>query len=39
MTMDTANKWAAGIADTYALGLAVIALPDWSTAPDGHPAT
>lgn len=48
MTMNTANKWAAGIADTYALGLLaeavglglpVVALPFWSTALDVHPAT
>ncbi|WP_436781612.1 hypothetical protein [Streptomyces sp. URMC 126] len=48
MTMNTANKWAAGIADTYALGLLaeavglglpVAALPFWSTALDRHPAT
>ncbi|MBH1936592.1 flavoprotein [Streptomyces sp. AV19] len=48
MTMNTVNKWAAGIADTYALGLVaeavglglpVVALPFWSTALDGHPAT
>lgn len=48
MTMNTANKWAAGIADTYALGaltetvglgLPVVALPCWSTALDVHPAT
>ncbi|MFI0738449.1 flavoprotein [Streptomyces sp. NPDC021100] len=48
MTMNTANKWAAGIADTYALGLLteavglglpVAALPFWSTALDAHPAT
>ncbi|MGK5729604.1 flavoprotein [Streptomyces sp. URMC 124] len=48
MTMNTANKWAAGIADTYALGLMaeavglglpVVALPFWSTALDSHPAT
>ncbi|MGI5531132.1 flavoprotein [Streptomyces syringium] len=48
MTMNTANKWAAGIADTYALGLIaeavglglpVVALPFWSTALDSHPAT
>ncbi|WP_422125642.1 hypothetical protein [Streptomyces caatingaensis] len=48
MTVNTANKWAAGIADTYApgvvaeavgLGLPVVALPFWSTALDGHPAT
>ncbi|MFI2074292.1 MULTISPECIES: flavoprotein [Streptomyces] len=48
MTMNTANKWAAGIADTYALGVVaeavglgipVVALPFWSTALDTHPAT
>ncbi|MCC3767111.1 flavoprotein [Streptomyces sp. UNOC14_S4] len=48
MTMNTVNKWAAGIADTYALGLVaeavglglpVVALPFWSTALDSHPAT
>ncbi|MEV4442643.1 flavoprotein [Streptomyces sp. NPDC049577] len=48
MTMNTANKWAAGIADTYALGVVaeavglgipVVALPFWSTALDSHPAT
>ncbi|CAM5447316.1 flavoprotein [Streptomyces abikoensis] len=48
MTMNTANKWAAGIADTYALGLVaeavglglpVVALPFWSSALDSHPAT
>ncbi|MFC5718687.1 flavoprotein [Streptomyces gamaensis] len=48
MTMNTVNKWAAGIADTYALGLVaeavglglpVVALPFWSTALDVHPAT
>ncbi|MET9292614.1 flavoprotein [Streptomyces sp. NPDC003077] len=48
MTMNTANKFAAGIADTYALGLLVeavglglpvVAVPFWSTALDGHPAT
>ncbi|MFC4514248.1 flavoprotein [Streptomyces ehimensis] len=48
MTMNTVNKWAAGIADTYALGLVVeavgvglpvIALPFWSSALDSHPAT
>ncbi|MBZ4320223.1 flavoprotein [Streptomyces huiliensis] len=48
MTMNTANKWAAGIADTYALGLLaeavglglpVAVLPFWSTALDAHPAT
>ncbi|GAA0378572.1 flavoprotein [Streptomyces blastmyceticus] len=48
MTMNTVNKWAAGIADTYALGvvaeavglgLPVVALPFWSTALDAHPAT
>ncbi|MEW2579214.1 flavoprotein [Streptomyces syringium] len=48
MTMNTANKWAAGIADTYALGLIaeavglglpVVALPFWSTALESHPAT
>ncbi|MFF0747310.1 flavoprotein [Streptomyces sp. NPDC004111] len=48
MTMNTVNKLAAGIADTYALGLItemvgigvpVVALPFWSTALDAHPAT
>ncbi|MFD7667233.1 flavoprotein [Streptomyces sp. NPDC059788] len=48
MTMNSVNKWAAGIADTYALGLLteavglglpVVALPFWSTALDAHPAT
>ncbi|RLU92156.1 flavoprotein [Streptomyces griseocarneus] len=48
MTMNSVNKWAAGIADTYALGLVaeavglglpVVALPFWSTALDSHPAT
>ncbi|GAA3489689.1 flavoprotein [Streptomyces cremeus] len=48
MTMNTANKLAAGISDTYALGLIiemvgvgvpVVALPFWSTALDAHPST
>ncbi|MFH8591942.1 flavoprotein [Streptomyces rimosus] len=48
LTMNSVNKWAAGIADTYALGLLaeavglglpVVALPFWSTALDAHPAT
>lgn len=48
MTMNTANKWATGIADTYALGLLceaiglglpIVALPFWSTAFQKHPAT
>lgn len=48
MTMNSVNKWAAGITDTYALGLLteavglglpVVALPFWSTALDAHPAT
>ncbi|WP_106968831.1 flavoprotein [Streptomyces monomycini] len=48
MTMNSVNKWAAGIAGTYALGLLteavglglpVVALPFWSTALDAHPAT
>ncbi|MEV4442640.1 flavoprotein [Streptomyces sp. NPDC049577] len=48
MTMNTANKWAAGITDTYALGvlaeavglgIPVVALSFWSTALDAHPAT
>ncbi|MFI9719876.1 flavoprotein [Streptomyces sp. NPDC052396] len=48
MTMNTANKWAAGFADTYALGLLceatglglpTVALPFWSTTLQNHPAT
>ncbi|MEU8886752.1 flavoprotein [Streptomyces sp. NPDC048442] len=48
MTMNSANKLAQGIADTYALGLVtemvgvgvpVVVLPFWSTALDAHPAT
>ncbi|MBB6438693.1 flavoprotein [Streptomyces candidus] len=48
LTMNSANKLAAGVSDTYALGLViemvgigvpVVALPFWSTALDAHPAT
>ncbi|MGW7552257.1 hypothetical protein [Streptomyces rimosus] len=48
LMMNSVNKWAAGIADTYALGLLTeavglglpgVALPFWSTALDAHPAT
>ncbi|MFJ6697987.1 flavoprotein [Streptomyces sp. NPDC091272] len=48
MTMNTANKLAADISDTYALGVIIemvgvgvptVALPFWSTALDAHPST
>lgn len=47
MTMNTVTKWAAGLADTYALGvlteapglgIPVVALPFWNAAQARHPA-
>lgn len=47
LTSNTANKWAAGISDTLALGLLtegigmklpIVALPHWNSAQDAHPA-
>jgi len=47
LTANTANKWAAGISDTLALGLItegiglelpIVALPHWNSAQHAHPA-
>lgn len=47
LTANTANKWAAGISDTLALGLItegiglglpIVALPHWNNAQHAHPA-